>query len=91
MGSRWEVHGSDGAAGPISLRSDPSLCLAAAVHEEPTDVIVAKCVEGDAYQQWQYNATQGTFQHASDGYGASPPFHCTSRLPDDRGDIYLSN
>lgn len=27
-GSQWEVHGSDGVAGPIALRSDASLCLA---------------------------------------------------------------
>lgn len=27
LGSKWQVHGGDGGVGPISLRSDPTLCL----------------------------------------------------------------
>ena len=27
LGSKWQIHGGDGGVGPISLRSDPTLCL----------------------------------------------------------------
>ena len=27
LGSKWQIHGGDGGVGPISLRSDPTLCI----------------------------------------------------------------
>eukprot|EP01050_Picozoa_sp_SAG11_P005732 SAG11_NODE_415_length_9675_cov_2.425961_2_plen_1302_part_00 len=68
-GAKWEVHAAPGIAGPISLRSDPSLCIVlggtstvgpvfdGAGEQTPApamSLVLAQCADGDV-AQWVYS------------------------------------